>query len=301
MTHGPILVPLDGSTMALSALSYAQALARVEQCPIELLAVVEPLDRLPDAPILTSLVTEGLHLRLHRVAEQYRSLGSLVETAVRDGDPASTILAHAVERDARLVVMTTRGAGEPARSLVGSVADRVMRYAPCPVVLHRPEAPGSDWEQSWQPRRLLVPLDGSTPAELALSKAIFWAEGLGSELLLVRVVPQSEVQISPARGWVSEVAALEQQAAEAAAEYLAECSRGLPAGTPIQTVVLRGDPADRLIDYAIEAQVDLIVMTAHGHGDPCRVTLGSVADRLVYHGLPICIVHPAAHTSARTS
>jgi nucleotide-binding universal stress UspA family protein len=301
MTHGPILVPLDGSTIAQAALPYAHTLARVEQCPIELLAVVEPLDRLPDAPILTSLVTEGLQTRLHHVAEEYRDLGLVVETAVRDGDPANTILAHAVERDVRMIVMTTRGAGTLVRPLVGSVADRVMRFALCPVVLLRPESPPADWGQPWQPRRLLVPLDGSAPAEQALWKARCWAEGLGAEVLLVRVEPQSDIRFSPARGWAQDGSVRGQQATQATAEYLAQRRQDFPTRTPVQTVVLCGDPADRLIDYARHAQVDLIVMTAHGHGEPCRVTLGSVADRLVYDGLPVCIVHPAVPATTRTA
>lgn len=293
MAHDPILVPLDGSAQAETALPAATTLASIEERPIELLAVVEPMAGFPDTPRLGPLVADGLRVRLHGIAEHLRASGLLVETAIRSGYPAEAILAYAEERPAHLVVMTTRGMGGLERWLVGSVADKVLRLAPCPVVLLPPGTGDEGHGERWQPKRLLVPLDGSDLAEQALPLAARWAMKLDAELLLVRVQPWSAVQFAMVGGYVPDLGELDEQAAQAAAEYLEECRRRVPASVVVHLRVLRGDPAGCLLDCVEQDKVDFTIMTSRGRGGVRRLVLGSVADRLVRGRLPICIVHPA--------
>ena len=291
MDHHPILVPVDGSQRAEAALPYAVALAEAVGVGISLLAVVDDLGAGAHADRLEALVGEGLRSYLHRLAEQLRAGGTLVEAAVRQGDPAATILAQA--QHARAIVMTTRGLGGLDRWRLGSVADKVMRLAPCPVVLIRPGEDTSVGDQPWQPRRILVPLDGSPLAEEALPTAYGWATALGSAVVLVQVQPWLSTQMAIYDGYVPDAGRLEEEAAQAAEEYLAAVRQRAPAGLTVTSEVLRGDPTICLIDFAETQPVDLVVMSSHGRGGVRRMVLGSVADRIVRHGLPTCIV-PAA-------
>lgn len=292
MTHGPILVPLDGSPLAEVAVPAAATIALLEDRPIDLLAVVDPPASFPDSARLGPIITDGLRVRLHGIAEQLRADGLIVETSVRDGLPADVILAHAEERSVQLIVMTTRGLGGLERWLVGSVADKVMRLAPCPVVLFRPPSTLAADGESWRPKRLLVPLDGSELAEQAIPMAVRWASGLDAQLLLVRVEPWSAVLFPVADGPLPDLAEMDDQVAQAAAAYLEERRSQIPEDVDLQLHVIRGDPAGSLIDMVEREHIDLTIMTSRGRSGIRRLVLGSVADRLVRGGLPICLVHP---------
>ena len=70
-------------------------------------------------------------------AAETLGLGS-AETLLLRGDPARALCDLAVDRDARAIVLGTRGRGGVKRALLGSVSDHVVRNAPCPVVITRP-------------------------------------------------------------------------------------------------------------------------------------------------------------------
>lgn len=75
--------------------------------------------------------------RLEEWARQAHAEGRSVRTALREGVPHDEIVALATDERADLIVMGTAGRGGLGRALLGSVADRVLRLAPCPVMLVR--------------------------------------------------------------------------------------------------------------------------------------------------------------------
>lgn len=75
--------------------------------------------------------------RLEAWAQEARAEGRTVRTALREGAPHDEILALATDERADLIVMGTAARGGLGRALLGSVADRVLRLAPCPVLLVR--------------------------------------------------------------------------------------------------------------------------------------------------------------------
>jgi nucleotide-binding universal stress UspA family protein len=295
MKRRSILVPLDGSELAEAALPYASALARATGCGIELLAVVDELGADDYANRLEALLAEGLGSHLRHAAERLRVDGVEVDTCVRRGDPAENILLHAEKRRARAVVMTTRGLGGLDRWLLGSVADGVIRLARCPVLAVSPTnaAPAI---AAWKPRRLLVPLDGSSEAEQALDFAFELGAAFQAEIVLARVQPWVTSQMAIYGGYVPDIAHMDERAAESAAEYLHGIRDTASAGVSVRDVVLRGDPAERLIALAEADAIDLIIMTSHGRRGLGRLLLGSVADRIIRHGLPTMVVHPTPPT-----
>jgi universal stress protein A len=139
-----ILVPTDFSKHSHNAMKYAAALAEKFQSEIYLLHVVQDLSLfLPDAisgtpPYLppTEQMLAAVRESLDRLArEQLDKL--TVQRLVREGAPFYEIIACARENDVDLIIMGTHGRGLLAHVLMGSVAEKVVRKAPCPVLTVR--------------------------------------------------------------------------------------------------------------------------------------------------------------------
>jgi nucleotide-binding universal stress UspA family protein len=146
---------------------------------------------------------------------------------------------------------------------------------------------------------LLVPLDGSERAALALPVAAAIAEATHTPLLLARITPFLGVPPVAAAG-VPLPADMYQQPIDderrLALDYLDEQAESLrKRGLTVETFVAHGDPAAILLDLAADYDVSLIVMTTHGRTGFARFALGSVADRLIHYGhLPILLLRTLA-------
>ena len=146
MTITRILIPTDFSPDADAAFSYALGLARKFDAPVLLLHVVEdPLAAGVWSSDIYTAEIAGLQVNLVRDAEERlrRSVPEgvgTVSTEVRTGSPAKQIIETAREKNVDLIVMGTRGRTGVAHVIMGSVAERVVRLAPCPVLTLRAEA-----------------------------------------------------------------------------------------------------------------------------------------------------------------
>jgi nucleotide-binding universal stress UspA family protein len=140
-----VLVPTDFSEPSAKAVMYGQALARSFGASLHVLhAVEEPLAQGWDAYGFPALLPER---RAAVLAEAQRRLEEAVPQLQRDsqptelvttlGDPRREIVRFAKERGIDLIVMGTHGRGGVAHLLLGSVAERVVRTAPCPVLTVR--------------------------------------------------------------------------------------------------------------------------------------------------------------------
>ena len=289
-----ILVPLDGSELAAQALPHARYLADELHARLLLLWVVETVSYSGDPgeamPALFE-VHEMAQTYLERVAAQLRNNGRPVESHVLSGTPAESILACADDRAVDLIVMSTHGRSGIGRWVYGSVADKVLRGARVPVLLIRAVVQEAPLE-AVRYERLLVPLDGSALAEQALPHAEELARATGAEIVLLRVptVPPF-VTWGPDPGML--MPALLNEAYEEADAYLANVARRLRAcGFVVRKAPMDPGPvADTIIDYAHEADIDLIVMSTHGRSGIGRWVFGSVTDRVLRGaGVPVLLV-----------
>jgi nucleotide-binding universal stress UspA family protein len=144
-----ILIPLDGTAVAEQVLLPATEVGSLTQADYTLLRVVPPATVIGfDAAGVamggfTPPAEENLALEardyLDRVAARLRSQGHPVSTAIAIGQPpALAILAEAQDRGMDLVAMETHGRKGLTRLMLGSVADKVVRGSPLPVLVHRP-------------------------------------------------------------------------------------------------------------------------------------------------------------------
>lgn len=146
MTLQTILVPSDFSECSDEALSYGLELARRFDASLHLLHVVQD-------PVTQPWAAEGFSVPLFDVAEQWRvEAEARLRAMVPDADrarvtvvsvlatPHAEILAYAAAHAVDLIVMGTHGRGGVSHMLLGSIAERIVRRAPCPVLtVRRPQ------------------------------------------------------------------------------------------------------------------------------------------------------------------
>lgn len=132
-----VVVPLDGSRLAEEILDPAMRLGVPGETTYVLLRVVLPAT-VPTVP-LPGVTPSDAADYLEGVAERVRATGFPVDTVVEAADdPARGVLRAAVDRRADLVAISTHARSGIARLLLGSVADKVVRGAPCPTLVARP-------------------------------------------------------------------------------------------------------------------------------------------------------------------
>ncbi len=150
--HRRLLVPIDFSPGARSAMALATTLARPFEASIELLHVWTPpplfgepllVWTAADAPpiSLEDLARQQAGTQMKELADELRRGGVReVHTTVAVGDAAHAICEHAGSGHHDLIVMGTHGRSGLAHVLLGSIAEKVVRHAPCPVVTVRTRA-----------------------------------------------------------------------------------------------------------------------------------------------------------------
>jgi len=138
-----ILVPIDFSETAERALDYAVALAAKLDARIQVINIIGiPAFGIPELGVaLTSTMMDsmvrGNQAALERLVENHRGAVPFDEVMLRSGDARDLILQAAEEVHADLIVMGTHGRRGVSRVLLGSVAEAVVRAAPCPVLTVR--------------------------------------------------------------------------------------------------------------------------------------------------------------------
>jgi nucleotide-binding universal stress UspA family protein len=135
-----ILVPTDFSEAAHKALEYAAELAKLYEAPLTLAYVNAPPMYVPDAlmympPGNMAEILDALEKDLGKLQREARELGAReVTTKLVQGTPWYEIVELAAAGKYDLIVMGTHGRGGFSHLLLGSVAEKVVRKAPCPVL-----------------------------------------------------------------------------------------------------------------------------------------------------------------------
>ena len=299
-----VLVPLDGSSLAETALPTAISLVRRKHGHVELVIVHEDVpyewEGYEDGPWHSMNESTQVHY-IHDKAEQLSSARDMtVGHALRRGDAADQICARAAEVDADMIVMGTHGRTGLTRMLVGSVADAVVRRTTIPVLLLPVTGDASTARTLSLPfRRILVPIDDSPQSRLIFDAVAAVAERGVTELILLRVVTPvpSVMDATFPYGYVSGppddtatrylVAAADHELTGAAVD-LGE--RTLCDVDPHVIVAKHAAPA--IVSFAKRYGADLIAMTTHGRG-ASRSPTGSVADQVLHDaGVPVLVVRP---------
>ena len=216
-------------------------------------------------------------------AARLTSLGYEVDTVVRQGKAVETCIAAAAEPDVDLVLVATHGRTGIARFRLGSVADKIIKDSPCPVMVVGPNVE-IDLDH-YSLTKITVPLDGSQLAEMALPIAKHLANLSGAEVELVRCVSVTPVAADPMMASVDLLSAVVDEARN----YLGRTAATMPGA---KATVLTGPAAETILDYLRKNPNDLVVMASRGRTGIGRVAMGSVAERLLQGPDPVLVFEP---------
>ena len=276
-----ILCPVDFSESSTTAYEYAYSLSRQYKAQLFVLHVMEPVVSMHRGFISPSLVEEIYSRQESDAREQFRKLearyaGERVdsEVIVQIGLVADSILSFVEAQDIDLVVMGTHGRRGLDRLMMGSVAERVLRKASCPVLAVRERvsnfvSPGSTHEPV-RLQKLLCCVDFSETSPRALEYAFSLALQYQAEITLLHVIETPELHAD------------EQKRALNCIEQLIPVeARNWATLVP---VVQAGKPYERIIEYATQRQTDLIVMGVRGRNALDLALFGSTTHRVIQLG-----------------
>lgn len=201
--------------------------------------------------------------------------GMSTSQAILEGDPAAVILKYARDQRVDLIMMPTHGYGPFRRFLLGSVAQRVLRDAPCPVwtdVHHELKAMGVEARNTgkFQVNNVVCAIDLSPGSRTALRWAAGFAADMSAKLTIVHAVPRALPTPELPVDWTPQM----EEAALDEIERLQKCE-----GTNADARVVTGEIAHAVHDAVEQAHGDVLVI---GRG-PDEHALA----RLMDHGYPI--------------
>jgi nucleotide-binding universal stress UspA family protein len=290
-----ILVPLDGSSLAEQAVRPAIDLARPfadQSGRGHLILLRVPVYDQEADPLLErggiSWVTAGnrtlekerdvrrqVEAYLHTIRDCHDCARLAVSVKVIDGDVAGVIVDTAEDHDIDLIVMATHGRSGLSRWMLGSVTERVLHSAPCPVLTVQSDAPI---------RHVLITLDGSPLAEKVLGPALAAAEKFKCRVTLLHV--EQPIDFSP-----DFATQLEQAEPGLGEQYLQDLynqpnvylerliHQFRPRGLPIKGAISSCPVVQAILEYAEYHDVDLIAMCTHGRTGLQRWIYGSVTEK----------------------
>jgi nucleotide-binding universal stress UspA family protein len=282
-----IVVPLDGSGFAESAIATAGRLAAQTGGWLNLVTVHRPgvfpfgSDVGLEAGIAADTeIREAERAYLTQQADQAAAaFGVPVTPVLLEGPVAPTLKQYAESRKADLVVLSTHGRGGVSRFFLGSVADRLIRELHCPMLLVRPGGPEPAVEED-QAIRVAIPLDGSPLAESAIQQVLGVLRPDGAIIELVRVLVPAA---APAPASREERQSLRRHERLLANRYLAGVARRLrEQGIRAHAeVVVAKDAAGAIMAFAEGRRCHLVALATRGAGGLERFLLGSVADKVI--------------------
>lgn len=280
-----VLVPVDDSEDSRSILDQARPLLARESLAVAFLRVIECSEA--HARDL-SYQRDPRHWKDRRLLAAARSAfeghAGTSNAEFRFGDPATEILRELVDGDYDAAVLNWHGGRWLGRPVAQSVANRLLRSSPVPLLFFPAPAGGDDAPPSTPPRfeRILVLLDGSTAAEEILPCAERMARTLGSDLHLFQA-------LAPGSG--------EAERRRAAGGYLSGLarrleSRGVVCGVEVRTGRPRQAVAERLEDGGI----DVLALATHARSGWAQAFHPSLAKELLRGArIPILTLCMKAH------
>ena len=294
-----ILATTDFSKECIAGVRYAAALGKKMGAAVALLHVVE-FPTPPPMPGMRSVtrspqdseVAKRARVRLKTLAKRESKGDLLLNPILRSGNSFYGIITTARERAVDLIVVATHGYTGANRVLLGSITERVVRHAPCPV-LTVPARTAPSRTRKTPPldlKRILVPIDFSKTSETALPWAASLAAESSAELILLHVVEKFPVNYVLGHRFLNKTITPLMKQSEAELKRMAE---RLSKSTELKAsaLVRDGKPFNEICRAAEKLGADLVVLTTRGYTGLKNVWLGSTAERVVRHArCPVLVV-----------
>ena len=291
-----ILCPVDFSDFSRRAVDHAVAIARWYDSKLTLfhVAAVVPVAAYgPGSAGLAPVVAahadrEELLRSLRRFAGEEVGTEVPIELELAEGDVAAAILASTEAKAHDLIVLGTHGRSGFERLLLGSVTEKVLRKASCPVLTVPRHAPDAVPAPPVLFKRVLCATDFSDCSANALNYAMSLAQEADAYLSVVHVVElPAELSADVEPSGVAGAGALREYVAAAQEEYKTRLRAAVPesirAYCTVETVLASGKPSREILRVAGTQRSELIVIGVQGRGAADRLFFGSTAEYVVRH------------------
>ena len=308
-----ILVPIDFSERSLRAITTAKRIAQRFGATVHLAHVQEysypAVSFGPGAPVYAGAMIDFEELRksseerLTALAKEHRLTGTCrAEIGVA---PFELISWMARKIGADLIVTSTHGRTGIKRAFLGSTAERLVQYSPCPVLVAREgkqagagRKPASDSVMSIN--AILVPVDFSACSLSGLNYAIGFAKKFSARIIVLHVVDLGPLLAADGYA-VFNPAAFEQAALRDAEQGMNQFLQSANFGAvPFQPMVVLGGSVEAICKAASIEQADIIITATHGRTGLKHVLIGSTAEVVVRRAAcPVLVVpsHPAVRAA----
>jgi nucleotide-binding universal stress UspA family protein len=297
-----ILCPTDFSDLSRRALTHAVMLARWHGAKLTVLHIA-PLMPMGAAFSPSGITAVTLDPRAReRLLDDLRAFAMpsgvaqvAADFKVQDGPVVRGIVAQAREGAADLIVMGTHGRGGFERLVLGSVAETVLRKAPCPVFTVSGAAEGSAPHEPTELRHVLCAVDFSAASQEALRYALSLARRARAPLTVLHVLEWPEHD--PVGHRPPDLAEYKRSFQQDAMEHLhAAVPVEARQGCEVSETVAVGTPWRQILRVAGEERADLVVLGVQGRGALDRRLFGSTAGHVVRQAAcPVLTVRPAGH------
>jgi nucleotide-binding universal stress UspA family protein len=288
-----ILCPIDFSDYSRRALDHAIAIARWYESAVTVLHVFSSVPVAAAGPglvafepiVLTSADRDQLLAAVTSFARAESAPGVTIDAVVREGNAAGEIVEEATNMKADLLVIGTHGRSGFERLLLGSVAEKVLRKASCPVMTVPSTQPDAVPASPVLYKRILCPVDFSDSSMDALKHAVSMAQETDGQLTVLHVV-EHEFQDAAEMASIAGNAGMTvgdflKERDEALRRRLHEATAGAAAFCTVESLTTHGKPWREVLRVATEKGSDLIVMGVQGRGPADLLFFGSTTQHVV--------------------
>ncbi len=288
-----ILCPVDFSDYSRRALDHAIAIARWYESTVTALHVFTPVPVAAYSPgpvvieptVLTAADRGQLIAETKTFVEAERIPAVAIEAVVREGNTAAEILDQARTMNADLLVIGTHGRSGFERLLLGSVAEKVLRKASCPVLTVPGGLPTAPPAGPGLYKRILCPVDFSHSSLRALQYALSIAQEADGRLTVLHVVAhefESTVDMATVvydAGMT--VSCFIHEREKVLRQRLQEAVAGATEVCKVESLMTHGKPWREVLRIATERDSELIVMGVHGREAADLGLLGSTTQHVM--------------------
>jgi nucleotide-binding universal stress UspA family protein len=285
-----ILCPVDFSDFSRRALDHAIAIARWYESTVTVLHVFSsvplpvfgPGSAVFNPVVLTAADREQLLVELKEYVAAESAPGIATEALLREGNTTVEILDQAASMHADLLVIGTHGRSGFERLVLGSVAEKVLRKARCPVLSVPRRLPDAVPSGPVLFKRIVCAVDFSDCSMQALNYAASLAQEADGRLTVVHVLaPELAGQIGIGEEHLNLAALLRQREDEARQLLEKAVPQSATAYCTVESLLPRGKPWREILQIASDRQAELIVMGVQGRGAADLLLFGSTAHHIV--------------------
>jgi nucleotide-binding universal stress UspA family protein len=285
VTIRTILCPIDLSDFSRPALAHAAALGRwygAEVIVLHVFATVMPPATLGAYPAWMLHVPEArgvITQELRSMLEPYTTGATTLRLHTAEGDASGEIVRHASELHADLVVIGTHGRSGFDRLTLGSVTEKVLRKAPCPVLTLPPDAASNPADVQYH--SILCPTDFSSSSEYGIDFALGVARRSGATVTVLHVIEMVDEDANATdEATPTGDHARRRCEIEAAALHSLLATHVRPSDR-VSELITTGKPHRAILCAAADCRADLIVIGVRGRGPMDLTLFGSTTNQVV--------------------